>query len=73
MTDLLLKLVEVVDDDTDEQIQNEERARHDERHKVGIGRHVVLAYRLTVDLQSKTYRLDRLAVMTRPREAQDDR
>lgn len=51
-THLLLLLVEVVYDDTDEQIQGEERPKDDEDDKVQIHVQVFFIYRLQFDLDN---------------------
>ena len=47
---LLLELVKVVNDDTDEQVHDEKRAEHDEEHEVEQRPHALLSSRLLIEL-----------------------
>lgn len=49
-TYLFLLLVEIVDDDTDEQVKGEEGAKDDEDYKVEVHVQVVLIFRLLLQL-----------------------
>jgi len=50
--DLSLVHVEVVDDDTDEQVESEKRPEYDEQNKIQVHHRLVFQFRLLIRLQS---------------------
>lgn len=60
-TGLLLLLVKVVDDHTDEQVEGKKRPKYNEKHEVEIHVNVRLANRLLVDLQTDFHSLESTA------------
>ena len=52
-TNLFLQRVEIVNDDSNKQIEDKERTKNYERQKVYVSLHVVIGYWLVVNLEKK--------------------
>ena len=57
-TNLVLLFVELVDDDTDQEVEGEEGSGHDEENKEEVGVDGVLSIRLNVHLDRQIDRLE---------------